>query len=99
MWLLISRTPRPDAAYWPGRRLLALLDAVAWPTLWVGLLVRAPFRTGVVGTVAMALLVTIAARRSHKAIFRNERYRFTTWRYGLVLTWSAVVGAVMKMMT
>ena len=35
MWLLVAREPRPDAPDWPGRRLLAAVDAVAWPLLWV----------------------------------------------------------------
>jgi hypothetical protein len=29
MWLLVAREPRPDAPDWPGRRLLAAVDAVA----------------------------------------------------------------------
>jgi hypothetical protein len=28
MWLLVAREPRPDAPDWPGRRMLAALDAV-----------------------------------------------------------------------
>ena len=37
MWILFARAPHPDAAYWPGRRWLALMDGLAWPTLvlWV----------------------------------------------------------------
>ena len=39
MWLLVAREPRPDAPDWPGRRLLAAVDAVIWPLMWV-LLIR-----------------------------------------------------------
>ena len=39
MWLLVAREPRPDAPDWPGRRLLAAIDAVAWPLMWVLLIV------------------------------------------------------------
>jgi len=101
MWVLISQVPREDAAYWPGRRLLALLDAVAWPTLWGAAVIEAPISisTGLVGAVAVSLLVAIAARRSHIAVFRNERYRFTTWRWGLELAGLAALGAAIKFVT
>jgi hypothetical protein len=99
MWVLISRAPRQDAAYWPGRRWLALLDAVAWPTLWAAAVIKAPVSTGLVGAVAVSLLVAIAARRSLKAILRNERYWFTTWRWGLALAGMAAVRAATKLTT
>ena len=35
MWLVLTRAPLPDAPHWPGRRLLALVDAVAWPVGWL----------------------------------------------------------------
>jgi hypothetical protein len=31
MWMLLVRSPPPDAPYWPGRRWLSAIDAVAWP--------------------------------------------------------------------
>ena len=99
MWALVSRAPRLDAAYWPGRRWLALLDAVSWPVLWAVAVIEAPFSTGLVGTVAVSLLVAVAARRTHRAVFRNERYRFTTWRWGLALAGLAAVGAATKLTT
>ena len=86
MWVLISRAPREDAAYWPGRRLLAMLDAVAWPMLWAVAVIKAPFST-------------VAARRTHRAVFRNERYWFTIWRWGLALAGLAAVGAATKLNT
>ena len=97
MWVLISRAPREDAAYWPGRRLLALFDAVAWPMLLAAAIIKAPISTGLVGAVAVSFLAAIAARRSHRAIFRNERYWFAAWRWGLVLVGLAAVGAATKL--
>ncbi len=37
MWFVFARAPLPDAPYWPGRRLLALVDAIAWPVAWIAL--------------------------------------------------------------
>jgi hypothetical protein len=39
VFVLRTRDPRPDAPDWPGRRLLAAVDAVAWPPMWL-LLIR-----------------------------------------------------------
>lgn len=99
MRLVITRAPRQDAAYWPGRRWLALLDALAWPALWAIAVIEAPFSTGLVGAVALSFLGVIAARRSHRAIFRNERYCFTIWRWGLALAGLVAVGAATKLVT
>ena len=98
MWLLIARAPRRDAVYWTGRRWLALLDAVAWPTLWAVAVMQVPVSTGLVVTVVVSLLVVVAARRSHRAILKNERYWFTTVRWGLVLAGLAAVGAGTKLL-
>lgn len=98
MWVLTTRAPRRDAAYWPGRRWLALLDAVAWPMLWAAAVIKAPLSTGLVGAVAVSFLVAIAARRTHRAVFRNERYRFTTWRWGLALAGLAAMGAATRLL-
>ena len=46
MWLLVAREPRPDAPDWPGRRLLAAIDAVAWPLMWVLLIRHVPGPAG-----------------------------------------------------
>lgn len=67
MWLLLTRQPKPDAAYWPGRRVLAALDAVAWPALWLVALSHAPVPTGAVGLGCGRILrvvrgVALAAR-------------------------------------
>jgi hypothetical protein len=97
MLLLISRPARPEAAYWQGRRSIAALDAVAWPALWMIVISRAPFSTGIVGTAAMTLIVLVAVRRLHRAIFRNPHYEFTTLRWGIVLAGMLAIGAGLKL--
>ena len=82
MWIFMTPRARPDASPWPGRRLFALLDAVAWPALWLALIATAPFSRGVIGWTAMGLLGVVAACRIHRAIHRNERYWFTSARWG-----------------
>lgn len=80
-WVLFARAPRPDAVVWPGRRLLAALDAVLWPlALGMGLL-GVP-QSGAAGQVALAACVLFAVRRLLRAVWRNERYFFTSWRWG-----------------
>lgn len=98
MWIFVSRAPRPDAVYWPGRRGLALLDAVAWPVLWAVLIIKAPFSTGILGVVAVSFVAIVAAHRSRTARLRNERYRFTTWRWGIALACAAAVAAASRLM-
>lgn len=98
MWILFARAPRPDAIYWPGRRWLAAADAVLWPAALVIALMNAPFSIGVVGLIAMALAVPVAVRRTHRALWHNERYQFTTWRWGAPLLALAGAGAVMRLM-
>ena len=98
MWTLLLRSPRPDAAYWPGRRWLALLDAVAWTMSWAVLVSGAPFDTGVVGVLIVSLSALIAVRRFRIALFRNERYRFTIRRWGLVLAVITTIGITTKLM-
>lgn len=83
MWILMVRPPRPDAPQWAGRRALAVIDAILWPALWFAIIAGAPFNLGVVGLVGLALVGLAAVRRTHRAIWRNERYWFTTWRWGL----------------
>ncbi len=98
MFIAIARTPRPDAADWPGRRTFALLDALAWPALWFVAILAMPAKTGVVGLVIQALSILFAFRRTWLALFRNERYRFTTWRWGVSLASLVALGALMKVL-
>jgi hypothetical protein len=80
MWLLVAREPRPDAPYWLGRRLLAAVDAVGWPLLWVLVFRHVPEPVGLVGPIVTALAVLLGLRRLHRALWVNHRYWFTAWR-------------------
>ena len=97
MWILFTPIPRPDAPYWPGRRWLAALDAVAWPGAWVFGVAHVPMSMGIVGTLVIAWAALSAAARLHRAVLRNERYRFTTWRWGRVLVGMVLLGLMMKL--
>jgi len=96
MLIFIPRAVRADAAFWPGRRALAALDAMAWPLLWVVGVAYVPVDTGVVGRLGMALALVCAVRRVHRALWRNERYWFTTWLWGRIVVALALAAMVMK---
>lgn len=96
MLVLIAREARPDAAYWPGRRWLAVIDAVLWPLVWIVVIRQLPVRTGVVGQFGIAVAAFCCLGRLHRAWWVNERYWFTTWRWGRVAAAVLLVGAVMK---
>ena len=55
MWLLLAREPTPDAPYWPGRRLLAAIDAALWPLQWVLVFSYAPKPVGLVAALAASM--------------------------------------------
>jgi hypothetical protein len=95
MWILVARAPRPDVAYWPGRRWLALADAVAWPGLIVWLIVAAPVG-GIVRVVALSAMIVFALGRIHRALFRNARYQFMTWRLAVCVGLILAIGAMPK---
>ena len=97
MWVLYARAPTPNVPYWPGRRLLALIDAILWPLLVAVGVSRVPTDTGVVGQVVMALCALSALRRCARALWHNERYRFTTWRFGVALFGMLVFGTVLRL--
>lgn len=97
MWLLVARAPRPDAPDWPGRRLLAAVDAVAWPLMWVLLVRHAPQPIGLVGPFVTAMAVLFGLLRLHRALWVNHRYWFTTWRWSKVAGTMLVVGVVLKL--
>lgn len=83
MWLFVPRPPKPDAAYWPGRSILAVVDALVWPALIVAAVLKAP-ATGLVGAFLIVLAATVALRRTFVALTANHRYRFTTWKLGFI---------------
>jgi hypothetical protein len=97
MWLILTRALHPDAAYWPGRRWFAAVDAVTWPAMWVMLLNEVPLRAGALGLVVTACAIGSGALRLHRAIAMNHRYRFTTWRWGRVLAGLLLFGGLLKL--
>lgn len=60
-------------AYWPGRRLLAAIDALVWPLLWVIGISHVPKPVGVMGPVITALALLYAIGRLHRALWLNHR--------------------------
>src|SRR4051794_13119163 len=96
MWLILVRAPPPDAQYWPGRRWLATIDAMSWPALGAYALSRIAASGGIVVAVLLALLVVCGLRRVITALTANQRYRFTTWRYGRWLAYLLLIGALLK---
>ena len=96
MWIVVPRAPAPDMPYWPGRRWLAVLDAVAWPAVALALLAHVPGHAGIILPIAGAILGVNGLMRLHTALCVNHRYRFTTWRWGRVAILLVLVGAAMK---
>lgn len=78
--------------------MLAAIDAIAWPALWILAINHAPVTTGIVGPLVTAIAVLSALRRLHKAMTANHRYRFTTWRWGRVAAALLVIGVLLKVM-
>ena len=99
MWLLVAREPVPDAPYWPGRRWLAAIDAVAWPVAWVVMVQAVPGPLGIVGPMVAALAALAGLGRLHRALWVNHRYRFTTLRWGRIAGAMLVIGVVLKVAT
>ena len=96
MFIVLRRSPVPDAPYWPGRRVLAAADAIVWPLLWIGVIVAAPFWTGVAGALLITLMLWSSLTRLRTALAENQRYRFTTWRWGRPIVVMLVIGAVLR---
>ena len=97
MWVFVAREAPPDSPYWPGRKLLAAIDALAWPLLWVLLFTHAPKPVGLIGPFVSAVAVLSAVGRPHRALWVNHRYRFTTWRWVRIVAALLLVGEVMKL--
>jgi hypothetical protein len=77
--MCFCRERRADAPYWPGRRALAALDALAWPLLCALVAMRSGARASVLAWVLAASCVWVAARRLRRAVRENHRYRFLSW--------------------
>ena len=97
MWLVLRRKTRPDAPYWPGRRFLAVLDAVAWPCGWIVIDLSVREQTALMGSVVIVLALLVAVRRLHRAIWNNGRYFFSTWRWGRAVVLVILIGGWAKL--
>jgi hypothetical protein len=97
MWFVVGREAKPDAPYWPGRRLFAAVDAVVWPLLWVLVFSHAPKPVGLIGPFVAAVAMLCALGRLHRALWVNHRYWFTTWRWGRIAVALLLMGLVLKL--
>ena len=97
MLVVWAREPRTPAEVWAGRRWLAGIDALLWPGLWIVGVWFAPFQTGVAGPLLVACAVWCAVQRLREAVFENERFRFTTWRWGRPVVGLMLIGALLKL--
>lgn len=97
MWILVSRELQPDAPYWPGRRWLAVTDAVAWPFLWVVVFSQLPAPVGLVGPMVIGVALLCGLARLRQALWENHRYRFTTWRWAWVAAGIILLGTTLKL--
>ena len=97
MLVVLARERRPLATIWAGRRWLAGIDALLWPGLWIVGLGFAPFSTGVAGLLLVACALWCAVQRLREAVLENERYRFTTWRWGRPVVGLLLIGALLKL--
>ena len=82
---------------WRGRRLLAALDAVAWPALSVAVWLQSRLPGRLVGAVVAAVCVIAGGCRLRRAIWFNHRYRFTTWRWGRGLMALLLFGLLLRL--
>ena len=98
MYVFFARSSRPDAVVWPGRRLVACLDALGWPAAWCTLMTSVQ-HAGVLSVVAPALAALLAVMRLQCALLRNQRFRFSTWVWGrrFALVWA--LGCLLKLAT
>ena len=96
MWVLYARAPAPNLPYWRGRRSLALLDAALWPALLAFKVVTFPLNAGVVGPLVLAICAFIGVRGCARALWHNEQYRFTTWRFGAPVGALLALGILLK---
>lgn len=98
MWVFIAREPKPDAPYWTGRCLIAAIDALLWPLLWVWAIRSVPGPAGLMGPFVTAVALLCAAERLYRAVWVNHRYWFTTWRWGRIAAWLLCLGVLLKLL-
>lgn len=97
MWILFARAPRPDAVIWPGRTVLAVLDALLWPALLSWTVFALPGASGITRPVILAIAMLSAMMRLQCAVWSNHRYRFTTWWVVRLLAVLWLTGLAMKL--
>lgn len=76
--------------------MLAAIDALVGPLLWVLVFMHAPKPVGLIGPFATAVAALCALGRLQRALWLNHRYRFTTWRWGQILAVLLLMGGIMK---
>lgn len=87
----------PPAADWPGRHVLAVVDALAWPALVSFALNAVTVPHGLIGDVVIASCSMLAVRRAWTAAFRASQYRFTTGHVGIPLAAMLALGVSLKL--
>lgn len=97
MWLLFAGAPTPPAADWPGRRALAVVDALAWPALVAFAVSAMTVSHGLVGNVVVAMCAVLGLRGAWTAACRSSHYRFTTLRFGMPLASMLALGVALKL--
>lgn len=96
MWIIFARAPAPDAAYWPGRRALAALDALAWPVIALVLLSQVRGQAGLLAPFACVICGINALARLRTALWKNHRYKFATWRAARVALVLFIIAVALK---
>jgi hypothetical protein len=76
--------------------MLAVADALAWPAAWIALAMHLPQPAGIVGPLVAAFAVLSALGRTYRALWRNHRYSFTTWRWGRVAAGLLLIGLMLR---
>jgi hypothetical protein len=97
MFLMIFTRPAPTFSVWAGRRLLAAVDAVAWPALWGWLAFTRIPHGGLAVRWVVAVLVCLACRRLWRAVADNEHYGFVTVRWAKLLLCLWIFGYALKL--
>ena len=97
MWMVIAREPRGDAPIWHGRKVCALVDALVWPLAFAIVALVLPL-AGLAAPVIGGIALVIAVRRAARALFRNERYRFTTSRLVVPVFVLVSIGVLVRLL-
>lgn len=79
-----------------GRRVLAFVDAVAWPTAWATSVLGLSVSSGLASLFAVALCAVSALTLAHRAIAHNHHH-FSTWRWGHRLVFVLAIGYALEL--